>query len=107
MREDAPCRLPGQPSGVDDAGVVQLVRDKQVALLHQGREQPLIGVPAAHVGQRGVRSEKRCNPLLELAVARKAPADESDARSARTVAPESVDARLHHLWMVCQPEIVV
>jgi hypothetical protein len=67
VRIDA-LRAAGQPKAVDDAGMVLLVRDDEVAGLDESREDGEVRLVAAGKKQRGLRAFERGQPGLERLV---------------------------------------
>ena len=96
-----------EPDGVDDRGVVELVREDDGVLVGERRDGCLVRVPAGDVGQRRLRADEVGELALELVVDLERPADEAHRARARPVAAEPLDPRLDHLRSRCEPEVVV
>ena len=75
----------GQTNAVDDAGVVELVADDDVARLAEGRIDGLIGRPAGDERIRGLDTEKVCDSRLETFVGIECAADESNGSRTGTI----------------------
>ena len=92
---------------VDDGRVVQLIGDHHIGLAQDGRTQPLVGIPAAHVGERRLAADELRQRVFELAMNRESAADEPHRRCAGAPVRQPVLPRLHDLGDVGQPEIIV
>lgn len=97
----------GESDGVDDAGVVELVGDDDVARFAAGGEEGLGRVPAGDEGVRGLGAHVLGDGLLEGEVRGECAADEADGRGARAVLAEGLDAGLDDIGVVGEPEVVV
>ena len=95
-------RLAGQATRIDDAGVVQFVRQDDIPLLDEIGQQALVGVPAADVREGGFRAQEFGDPFLQLPMANKRPADESHAGRASAIPAQALVPRLDDLGMVGQ-----
>ena len=107
VRIDHLLRGTREPYGVDDARVVELVREDDGCRVGQRRNHRLVRVPARDVGQRRLGSREVCHLALELEMGLERSADEAHRGGARAVALEPLDPRPHDLGMVGEPEVVV
>ena len=96
-----------EPDTVDDAGVVQFIGENGVFRSQQRFEQTGVRIEAGRIENGVVHSQEFRQTSFELLVYRLGPADEPNGRE--TVSPpiQSLMGRLNHLWMFCQPKIVV
>jgi hypothetical protein len=92
---------------VDDAGVVERVRDDRVALVRQGLEQAAVGVEAGRIEDRVVRPEEPGELLFQLPVHGLRAADEANGSHAVAVAVDGAVGRLPQQGVVGQAEVVV
>ena len=74
---------PGQATTVDQAGVVQLVREDHVASSHQRRDRPDVGLEAGGEDQGVLAVLERRDALLQPAVQLEAAGDQSRRTGAR------------------------
>ncbi len=96
-----------EPDRVDDARVVELVREDHRPLVGEARDHGLVGVPARDVGQRGLRSDQLRQLALELVVRLERAADEANGSGAGTVAAQALDPGLHDLGPGGKSQVVV
>src|ERR1700694_176599 len=87
--------------------MVQLVGDDDVLLAEQGGAEALVGIPAAHVGERRLAPHEPGERLLEVAVDGECPADEAHGAGAGAPAVERILPGLHDRGDVAQAEVVV
>ena len=96
-----------QADAVDDARVVERVRDDRVLLAGQRLEQAAVGVEAGRVEDGVLGAEEGREPALELAVHGLGPADEAHRGHAVAVAVERGVGRGDDRRVVREPEVVV
>ena len=97
----------GEPGGVDDRGVVQLIADHDVLLPEQGAGDRLVRVPRAHEAERGAGAHQPRARRLERPVHGVGAADEPDGRGPRAPAVEPRLAGRDHFGLRAQAEVVV
>ena len=96
-----------QADAVDDARVVERVRDDRVLLAGQRLEQAAVGVEAGRIEDRVVGAEEGGEPALELAVHGLGAADEAYRGHAVAVAVERRVGGGDDRRVVGEPEVVV
>ena len=106
MRKDVDRRA-AEACAVDDARVIQLVRNDVVVATENGRDGTGIGGEAALKYQCGFRTLERREPPLELNVDRHRTGDGTDRTRADTQRPQRVHGALPEERMRSQSEIIV
>ena len=96
-----------QAYAVDDARMVQFIRDDGIALIQNRLEQPAIGVKTRAVQDRIRHPEKFAQPAFQLLVNLLRPADEAHRCQPVTPAFKRLPRGLNNLRMVRQTQIVV
>ncbi len=96
-----------QPDAVDDARVIQSVRDDRVLVVEQRLEDAAVGVEAGWMEDRVFRAEEISQRILELFVNFLRAADEPDGRHAVTPAVQRFLRGRDDGWMVGQAQVVV
>ena len=84
MVEDAEFR-PGETSGIDDAGMDELIQDDNVAFARKGADGSQGGGVTGGEAQRGLGAFEGRQRLLQLVVGRQRTADEPRGARARPV----------------------
>jgi len=85
-----------QPDAVDDAGVIEGVRDHGILLVQQRLKQTAVGIETGGVEDRILGSQEPAQPLLELFMHILRAADEPNRRHAITEAIYRTVCRLSH-----------
>ena len=101
-----PLRL-AQADAVDDARVVEGVRDHRVALIEQRLEEAAVGVEAGGVEDHVLHAEEARQAALEFLVRLLGAADEAHRGHAVAAVIEGALRRSAHRRMVGEPEVVV
>ena len=96
-----------QPYAIDDAGVIEGVRDNRVLLVQQRLEETAVGVEAGGVEDGVFGAEEGAQTLLELLMHRLGTADEAYRGHSVTEPVDGTVGRLTHGRVICKPEIVV
>ena len=107
VRVDDLLRRAREPDRVDEARVVELVRDDHGRLVREAGNGGLVRVPARDVGERGLGARQVGERALEREMRLEGPADEAHGGRAGPVALEALDPRAHDLGMVRETEVVV
>ena len=92
---------------VDEARVVELVREDHGRLVGEARDAGLVRVPAGDVRERRLRPGEVGERSLEGEVRLEGPADEADRCRSRPVALEPLDSGPHDLRVPGEPQVVV
>src|SRR5205814_11420 len=103
---DDPLRL-REPDAVDDAAVVELVRQDRVALPRELRDEARVPGEAAHVEQGGLAALEAGDPPLQLLVQVHVPRDRAHAAAARPVGLDGLPRGPFDLRMVREVQVVV
>jgi hypothetical protein len=98
---------PRQPAAVDDAGVVEGVREDHLATLRQRRDRSAVGEVARAEQQGRLGSLELGQPRLELAVDRHRAGDQPGRPGARPELQRRIGGGAPQPGMVCQSQIVV
>ena len=96
-----------QPDAVDDAGMVELIRDDGVLFREQCFEQTAVGIEARAVEDGVIGTEETADPLFQGVVDRLCAADEADGGHTVTPAIECFAGSLHDGRVISQPQIII
>ena len=96
-----------EPDAVDDAGVIERIRDDGVLFTEHGFEQSAVGIPARRIQDGVFGAEEARQRRFELLVHGLRAADEAHRRHAVAVAVDGAVCCLADRWMTGQPQVVV
>ena len=106
VREDLDRRAT-QAAAVDDAGVIECVRDDDIVLAEERRDRARVGREAALEDKGGLGLLERGEPRLELDAQRERPGDRADRARADAESSSGLDDPRDEQRVVRQAEVVV
>ncbi len=96
-----------EPNTVDDARVVERVRDHRVALVEESLEHSAVSVETGGEQDRVFLAKPRRQPLLQLTVDVLRATDEADRRHAEPAFLQGLGSGRNHARVISQSEVVV
>ena len=96
-----------QPDSVDDAGVIQRIRDHRVLRPEQRLEQAAVGIEARRVEDRVFCPQKGADPVLQILVDTLGAADKPDRCDSVAECVERLVRGVHNVGVIGETQVVV